>query len=151
MPGTCQELLKWKFAHMNSVDFRLRLHPKEGQLLELLETRNPRGLPEGRKRGYNALQGGWRGWGGVVGWDSGMMHGAFCVCLVCVCLGSQAKHYNQALPTLLVPCAATLAPHWPASLTLPAPLACLSPRPAVLRAPLPPRHRNAPSATQPRA
>ncbi|EFN54818.1 hypothetical protein CHLNCDRAFT_24090 [Chlorella variabilis] len=55
VPGTCPELLKWKFAHMNSVDFRLRLHPRDGQLLELLETR--RELPEGHHRGYNALPG----------------------------------------------------------------------------------------------
>jgi hypothetical protein len=55
VPGTCPELLKWKFAHMNSVDFRLRLHPTNGLQLELLETR--RDLPPGNRRGYNALPG----------------------------------------------------------------------------------------------
>lgn len=53
VPGTCHELLKWKFAHMNSVDFRLRLHPKLGMQLELLETRREQGY----QRGYNALPG----------------------------------------------------------------------------------------------
>lgn len=31
---TCEELLKWKYAHLNSVDFRLALD-KEGQLPDL--------------------------------------------------------------------------------------------------------------------
>ena len=30
MPGTCEELLKWKFAHMNSVDFLLRQSSSRG-------------------------------------------------------------------------------------------------------------------------
>ena len=124
MPGTCQELLKWKFAHMNSVDFRLRLHPKDGQLLELLETRKPRDLPEGRKRGYNALQGGWRG--RVAGRSGGMMHAVCGVCLGGVCLGIQAKRYNQAMPTLMIPC----APALPLTGLLLSP--CLPPLPAPL-------------------
>lgn len=35
-PLTCQELLKWKFAHMNSVDFKLRVGPDEQLHLQLL-------------------------------------------------------------------------------------------------------------------
>ena len=29
--GTCNELLKWKFAHLNSVDFLLRISPAHGE------------------------------------------------------------------------------------------------------------------------
>ena len=57
MAGTCQELLKWKFAHMNSVDFRYFLHPKDGPQLQLLETRRGAQLPQGRRQGYHALEG----------------------------------------------------------------------------------------------
>lgn len=54
VPGTCQELLKWKFPHMNSVDFRLRWDAAAGVAgLELLETRA--GGP--RSRGYHLLPG----------------------------------------------------------------------------------------------
>lgn len=35
-PLTCPELLKWKFAHMNSVDFKLRVGPDETLHLQLL-------------------------------------------------------------------------------------------------------------------
>lgn len=35
IPHTCDEVLKWKFAHLNSVDFRLRLRPG-GNLPHLL-------------------------------------------------------------------------------------------------------------------
>ncbi|KAK9842283.1 hypothetical protein WJX81_004542 [Elliptochloris bilobata] len=44
-PGTCEELLKWKFAHLNSVDFMFR-STAAGPELYLLETRKnrPRGL-----------------------------------------------------------------------------------------------------------
>lgn len=66
--GTCPELLKWKFAHMNSVDFRLRRHPASGWQLELLETRRGGDY----QRGYHALEGGcghvgWPGWPGGLG------------------------------------------------------------------------------------
>lgn len=55
--GTCPELLKWKFAHMNSVDFRLRWHSKDKEwLLELLETRDS-SRSGGRSKGYHALPG----------------------------------------------------------------------------------------------
>ncbi|KDD75262.1 mRNA capping enzyme [Helicosporidium sp. ATCC 50920] len=53
--GTCNTLLKWKFASLNSVDFRLRFDPSRDAepRLELLETRV--GAP--RARGYHALEG----------------------------------------------------------------------------------------------
>lgn len=57
VPGTCHELLKWKFAHLNSVDFRLRRHPKHGWMLELLETRKGKALPEKARPGYHELKG----------------------------------------------------------------------------------------------
>ena len=35
-PLTCHELLKWKFAHLNSVDFRLECYEDEnGQLVSV--------------------------------------------------------------------------------------------------------------------
>lgn len=34
VPQTCEELLKWKYAHLNSVDFKLSLD-REGQLPHL--------------------------------------------------------------------------------------------------------------------
>ena len=34
--GTCEELLKWKFAHLNSVDFLLRVNPSGGVYLAAL-------------------------------------------------------------------------------------------------------------------
>lgn len=39
VPGTCHELLKWKFAHLNSVDFKLRVDAAGDRTLCLLETR----------------------------------------------------------------------------------------------------------------
>ena len=33
IPNTCEEVLKWKYAHLNSVDFRLRLLPRGIALL----------------------------------------------------------------------------------------------------------------------
>lgn len=39
IPGTCPELLKWKFAHLNSVDFKLRVDAAGDRTLCLLETR----------------------------------------------------------------------------------------------------------------
>mmetsp|Transcript_11085 Transcript_11085/g.23903 ORF Transcript_11085/g.23903 Transcript_11085/m.23903 type:complete len:801 (-) Transcript_11085:769-3171(-) len=33
-PLTCNELLKWKFAHMNSVDFTLQVTPRPGQPID---------------------------------------------------------------------------------------------------------------------
>lgn len=33
IPNTCEEVLKWKYAHLNSVDFRLRLLPQGTALL----------------------------------------------------------------------------------------------------------------------
>lgn len=38
-PGTCTDLLKWKFAHLNSVDFKLRVDGAGDKTLLLLETR----------------------------------------------------------------------------------------------------------------
>jgi mRNA-capping enzyme len=38
--GTCADLLKWKYAHMNSVDFKLRVDPSGDVSLLLLETRD---------------------------------------------------------------------------------------------------------------
>lgn len=71
MPGTCQELLKWKFAEMNSVDFRYRMQRPEGQQLELLETRQ--NAPDKRRRGYHALP------GACVGHKA-----CWCWCVACV-------------------------------------------------------------------
>lgn len=34
--GTCNELLKWKFAHLNSVDFLLRVSPSGGKICKQL-------------------------------------------------------------------------------------------------------------------
>ena len=61
VPGTAPELLKWKFAHLNSVDFRLRMvAPTEGggggppvPALVLMETRRD----AGRRRGDHVLEG----------------------------------------------------------------------------------------------
>jgi mRNA-capping enzyme len=39
VPGTCPQLLKWKFAHLNSVDFKLRVDAAGDKTLLLLETR----------------------------------------------------------------------------------------------------------------
>ena len=81
VPGTCQELLKWKFAHMNSVDFRLRWHAAASAkqpgwaALELLETRKD------RSRGYHALEGG-QGLGGGVRRDE------------CMCCEGRAQGYD---------------------------------------------------------
>lgn len=53
-PGTCSKLLKWKFAHLNSVDFRLRCESGRdaAPALELLETR----ASAPRRRGYHVLE-----------------------------------------------------------------------------------------------
>lgn len=41
VPLTCEELLKWKFAHMNSVDFKVRL--EEATHMVVLQLLQPRG------------------------------------------------------------------------------------------------------------
>ena len=45
MVGTCNELLKWKFAHLNSVDFLLRTAVNGGELLATPSSSQPVGRP----------------------------------------------------------------------------------------------------------
>ncbi|KAK9828737.1 hypothetical protein WJX72_001811 [[Myrmecia] bisecta] len=66
IPGTCNELLKYKFAHLNSVDFLLQ-HAGGAWQLCLLETRG--NAP--RKRGLQPLE------GAVVSFPEGEQLGAY--------------------------------------------------------------------------
>ena len=58
--GTCPDLLKWKYAHMNSVDFKLRVDPAGDVALLLLETRDLGAAAAGaaHKKGLVPLKGG---------------------------------------------------------------------------------------------
>ena len=58
--GTCHDLLKWKYAHMNSVDFKLRVDPSGDVALLLLETRDGGvgSVGPGHRKGLVPLAGG---------------------------------------------------------------------------------------------
>ena len=56
--GTCPDLLKWKYAHMNSVDFKLRVDPAGDVSLLLLETRDLGATAADHKKGLVPLKGG---------------------------------------------------------------------------------------------